>query len=64
MKTPEHETPPRHDEAEEVGRTLAEAFAVRMERFPPSARHALLLACREHLLQQHGQIAKVLFEGK
>jgi hypothetical protein len=59
-----NDTNPEYEQAEAVGRLLADAFIVRTHRFPVSARRHLLLACRERLAQGDPELAELLFKGE
>jgi hypothetical protein len=63
MQTPEDNDSARHEEAEAVGRMLADAFITRVKRYPPATRRRLLIACRQFLLKDT-EVAKLLFESE
>jgi hypothetical protein len=63
MQTTEDDNVQRHEEAEAVGRMLADAFITRVKKYPPLTRRRLLIACRELLLQDT-EVATLLFEAR
>ena len=53
-----------HDEAEAVGRLLADAFILRVVRFPEETRRRLLIACHHRLMSEDAESATTLFKGQ